>query len=175
MDIAPTTTVNAPETKLFERLNALGIPHKTFVHPPCFTVEESNKYCGHVPGVHTKNLFIEDKTGGLWLVVARDNLRVHVNELARQLGAPRFSFGSPELLLEALGVPAGSVTPFAIMNDTARRVRVVLDKGMMEGDPLNFHPLRNDQTTAISAGDLLRFLRDTGREPMIVTLPERTP
>jgi Ala-tRNA(Pro) deacylase len=61
-----------------------------------------------------------------------------------------------------------------MINDAAARVRVVLDDKMLQGDPLNFHPLRNDQTTAISAGDLLRFLRDTGHEPMIVTLPERT-
>jgi Ala-tRNA(Pro) deacylase len=169
MDIAP-----GPEAALFERLDALGIAHKTFVHPPCFTVEESNLHCAHIPGVHTKNLFIEDKTGGLWLVVARADFRVHVNELARQLGAPRFSFGSPELLLQALGVPAGSVTPFAVINDAAARVRVVLDDKMLQGDPLNFHPLRNDQTTGISATDLLRFLRDTGHEPTIVTLPERT-
>jgi Ala-tRNA(Pro) deacylase len=167
-------TTSAPESALFQRLDALGIAHRTFVHAPCFTVEESNRHCGHIPGVHTKNLFIEDKTGGLWLVVARADFRVHVNELARQLGAPRFSFGSPELLLNALGVPAGSVTPFAVINDTGGRVRVVLDDKMLEGDPLNFHPLRNDRTTALAAADLLRFLRDTGHEPMIVTLPERT-
>ncbi len=169
MDITP-----GPESALFQRLDALGIAHKTYLHPPCFTVEQSNEHCGHIPGMHTKNLFIQDKTGALWLVVARDTFRVHVNELARQLGAPRFSFGAPELLLEVLGVPAGSVTPFAVINDTACRVRVVLDDKMLEGDPLNFHPLRNDQTTAISAADLLRFLRDTGHEPTIVTLPERT-
>jgi Ala-tRNA(Pro) deacylase len=70
-------------------------------------------------------------------------------------------------------VPAGSVTPFSVLNDSAGRVRVVLDEGMMGKDPLNFHPLRNDKTTAISSEDLLCFLRDTGHEPMIVTLPER--
>jgi Ala-tRNA(Pro) deacylase len=169
MDITP-----GPQVALFERLDALGISHKTYAHPACFTVEQSNEHCAHIPGTHTKNLFIEDKTGGLWLVVARADFRVHVNELARQLGAPRFSFGSPELLMQALGVPAGSVTPFAAINDTAGRVRVVLDDRMLEGDPLNFHPLRNDRTTAISAEGLLRFLRDTGHEPMIVALPERT-
>jgi Ala-tRNA(Pro) deacylase len=169
MDIAP-----GPEATLFERLDALGIAHTTFDHAAVFTVEESNTHCGHIPGTHTKNLFLEDKTGGLWLIVARAELRVHLNELARRIGAPRYSFGSPELLLATLGVPAGSVTPFAAINDTGCRVRVVLDEGMMGKDPLNFHPLRNDKTTAISSDDLIRFLRDTGHEPMIVSLPERT-
>ena len=167
---------DAPEKALFRRLDALSIPHTTFEHPPVFTVEESNAHCGHIPGTHTKNLFLEDRAGGLWLVVARAELRVALNQLQRDLSAPRFSFGSPELLLRTLGVPAGSVTPFAVLNDTERKVRVVLDKGMIEAPPpLNFHPLRNDMTTAISADDLVRFLRDTGHEPMIVTLPERAP
>jgi Ala-tRNA(Pro) deacylase len=170
MDTAP-----GPETALFDRLDALGIAHKTFVHPPVFTVEESDIHCGHIPGMHTKNLFLEDRAGGLWLVVARQDVRVDLKALSTQLGCPRFSFGAPELLASTLGVPPGSVTPFAVLNDTERRVRVILDKAMMEGDPLNYHPLRNDRTTAIAAADLLRFLRDTGHEPLIVVLPERVP
>jgi Ala-tRNA(Pro) deacylase len=170
MDIA-----SGPETALVDRLDALGIAHRTFEHPAIFTVEESRLHCGHIPGAHTKNLFLEDRAGGLWLVVARDDVRVDLKALSKQLPAPRFSFGSPELLLRVLGVPAGSVTPFAAINDTERRVRVVLDKAMLESDPLNFHPLRNDRTTAIAAADLLTFLRDTGHEPLIVTLPERAP
>jgi len=89
------------------------------------------------------------------------------------LDSPRFSFGSAELLLEVLGVPPGSVTPFAVINDSEGSVRVVLDEGMLALDPLNFHPLRNDRTTAISPDDLLRFLRATGHEPVIAILPER--
>ena len=50
-------------------------------------------------------------------------------------------------------------------------MRVVLDEDMLKGDPLNFHPLRNDKTTAIAAEDLLRFLRDTGHEPIVAALP----
>jgi len=166
---------NGAETALLNRLDALRIPHKTFTHAPVFTVEESQVHCAHIPGTHTKNLFLEDRAGGLWLVVARDRQRVDLKALSKQLPAPRFSFGAPELLVETLGVPAGSVTPFSVINDVDKRVRVVLDKGMMETDPLNFHPLRNDMTTAISASDLLRFLHDTGHEPLIVPLPERAP
>lgn len=169
MDIA-----SGPETALLDRLDALGIAHRTFEHAAVFTVEESNAHCGHIPGTHTKNLFLEDRAGGLWLVVARAHQRVDLKELSKRLPSPRFSFGAPELLLSVLGVPAGAVTPFAVLNDTGKRVRVVLDKKMMESDPLNFHPLRNDRTTAIAAADLLRFLRDTGHEPLIVALPERT-
>ncbi len=139
-----------------------------------FTVEESQVACAHIPGGHTKNLFLKDRKDALWLVVAREALRIDLNALAKQLGVARFSFGSAELLIETLGVPPGSVTPFAIVNDREKIVRVVLDDGMLSIDPLNFHPLRNDRTTAISPEDLLKFIRATGHEPLIAKLQERT-
>jgi len=163
----------ATDQDLFCLLDALGIAHRTYEHAPVFTVEESQSLCAHVPGGHTKNLFLRDRKGELWLVVARESLRVDLNALAKQLGVARFSFGAAELLIETLGVAPGSVTPFSLINDSGARVRVVLDGGMLALDPLNFHPLRNDRTTAISADDLLNFIRATGHEPMIVRLPER--
>jgi Ala-tRNA(Pro) deacylase len=161
------------DTDLFARLDALGIVHKTQSHAPVFTVEEAKALRGDLVGGHTKNLFLKDKKDGLWLVVAREHLAIDLTALSKQLGVPRFSFGSAELLVEVLGVPPGSVTPFSVINDRAGRVRVVLDEGMLALDPLNFHPLRNDRTTAISPDDLLRFLRDAGHAPLIAKLPER--
>ncbi|HEY0281298.1 MAG TPA: prolyl-tRNA synthetase associated domain-containing protein [Rhizomicrobium sp.] len=165
----------AREEALYERLRALGIGWKTYEHIPVFTVAEADAVHGSVPGVHTKNLFLKDKKGGLWLVVLRDRLRVDLNALAKQLGAPRFSFGSAELLIATLGVEPGSVTPFALKNDTAHNVRPILDEGMLAQGPLNFHPMRNDRTTAILPGDLLGFVRACGHDPIIAALPEMAP
>jgi Ala-tRNA(Pro) deacylase len=78
------------------------------------------------------------------------------------------------MLSEVLGVEAGSVTPFAVMNDVTSKVRLVLDAEMLALEPLNFHPLRNDRTTAITAPDLLKFVRASEHEPVILSLPERT-
>jgi Ala-tRNA(Pro) deacylase len=163
----------ATDEDLFRKLDALGIRHRTFEHAPVFTVEESQALCAHIPGGHTKNLFLKDRKDGLWLVIARESVRLDLNALAKQLGVARFSFGSAELLMEMLGVPPGSVTPFALINDGAGRVHAVLDEGMLSLDPLNFHPLRNDRTTAIAPDDLLTFLCAIGHEPLIVRLPER--
>jgi Ala-tRNA(Pro) deacylase len=160
------------EAALYRRFTELAISWMTYAHTPVFTVEEARALRGSLPGGHTKNLFLKDKKDGLWLVVLREELRVDLNALARQLGAPRFSFGSPERLASALGVPAGSVTPFALINDTRRAVRVVLDEGMLALDPLNSHPLRNDRTTAVSADDLMRFVRSGGHDPIVCRLAE---
>ena len=165
----------ATPDELFRRLDALGIRHATHRHPPLRTVAESVALRGSLPGGHCKSLFLKDRKGGLWLVVALEDRRIDLKALADRLGAPRFSFASPALLLEVLGVRPGSVTPFALMNDRERRVRVVLEAEMLAVDPLNYHPLVNTATTAIAPGDLQRFIADCGHQPRLVALAGLAP
>ena len=162
--------MNAQSDTLFARLQDLGIQVETHSHPKVFTVEEAQAHCSHLPGGHCKNLFLKDKKGQLWLVVALNERPIDMKDLRKRIGSHHLSFGKPDLLDQVLGVAPGSVTPFALINDTEGRVRVVLDKEMMDLDLLNYHPLTNDMTTAIRPDDLLRFIRDTGREPDVVEL-----
>jgi Ala-tRNA(Pro) deacylase len=153
---------------LFQRFDRLGITYRTHHHPPVFTVAEAAALRGELPGGHCKSLFLKDKKGGLWLAAMLEERRTDLNRLAERLGAPRFSFGNAELLWEVLGVRPGSVTPFAVVNDTAGRVQVVLDDEMLRHDPLNYHPLDNSMTTAVSPEDLLRFLVDCAHNPRVL-------
>jgi Ala-tRNA(Pro) deacylase len=156
--------------QLFARLDALGIAHRTYSHPPVFTVADAVALRGQLPGGHCKSLFLKDRRGGRWLLVTLEGRSLDLKLVAETLGAPRFSFGSAELLHEVLGVRPGSVTPFALANDTAHRVTAILDRAMLEHDPLNYHPLENDRTTAIAPADLLRFIADCGHHPRLVDL-----
>jgi Ala-tRNA(Pro) deacylase len=160
----------ATRQDLFARLDALGIITSTVDHEAVFTVAQSAKLEQVLPGGHTKNLFLRDADGRLFLVVALMHARIDLKGLRWVLGAQRLSFGKPELLIEVLGVPAGSVTPFAAINDEARRVTVILDADMMRHERLNFHPLENTATTNIAGGDLVRFIRACGHEPRILAV-----
>jgi Ala-tRNA(Pro) deacylase len=151
---------------LFARFDALGISHVTHQHRPIFTVEEGADLKAQLPGGHSKNLFLKDKKGALFLLSALGDTAIDLNAVSRLIGAGRFSFGSAERLMENLGVTPGSVTIFALINDPDRKVTVLLDEGFFAHDPVNFHPLRNDATTAISPADLMKFLRSLGREPI---------
>jgi Ala-tRNA(Pro) deacylase len=153
---------------LFAFFDRLAIPHSTIQHPPLFTVEQSQALRGRIPGAHTKNLFLKDKKGALFLVTAPEDAAIELKSLHNRLGAKgRFSFGPAAQMLEALGVEPGSVTPFGALNDTRGRVTVVLDATLMTHDLINAHPLVNTMTTTLARDDLLRFLRATGHEPLI--------
>ena len=155
---------------LFARLDELGIAYETHDHPPVFTVEEARQHCGHLPGCHNKNLFVKDKKDAMWLIVARDDAPIRLGELEKKIGAKRLSFGKPELLMEILGVEPGAVTPFGLINDKDRRVSVILDEKMMAADLVNYHPLTNGKTTALTPVDLKRFIESCGHEPSVMNV-----
>jgi Ala-tRNA(Pro) deacylase len=157
--------------QLFARLDELGLAHRTVEHAPVFTVDEAKQHRGALPGHHIKNLFLRNKKEAMWLVVALEDRAVDLKRLGEVLGAGRLSFGSPERLRKHLGVEPGSVTPFAVVNDTAHQVTLVLDRGLADDGPVNAHPLTNTMTTAISFADLSRFFAATGHAPQWFDFP----
>src|SRR5215472_6372349 len=166
----------ATPSDLFAYLDRLGIRHATVAHPALFTVEQSRALRGTIPGGHTKNLFLRDKKGALFIVTAPEDAVIELKSLHRKLGASgRFSFGAAELMRATLGVEPGAVTPFAALNDTSGRVAVVLDAQMMRHATLNYHPLRNTMTTSIARDDLVRFLTATGHPPRTLAVAEDAP
>ena len=163
-----TATTPATPEALFARLDALGIAHSTIRHEPVFTVDENRELRGAIPGGHCKNLFLKNRKNACWLVACLEDARIDLKELGGRIGAGRPSFGSAERLVEVLGILPGAVTPFALINDRTQRVQPVLQARMLEISPLNYHPLRNDSTTAIAPDDLVRFIEDCGHKPVII-------
>jgi len=159
--------------ELLDHLSALGIQAETVEHEPVFTVAESKAIKERIPGAHTKNLFVKDKKGRFFLISAKHDTAIDLKRAHEALGASgRLSFGSADQLRALLGVEPGSVTAFAVVNDTDGKVTMVLDANLMEHQRVNFHPLVNSMTTGVSREDLLKFLQATGHEPTILRLPE---
>lgn len=163
------TDTAARRATLFALFDRLGVVTTTHEHEAVFTVAESRHVKESIPGGHTKNLFLKDKKGRLFLVVALGDAVIDLKRLHEVIGASgRLSFGSGELLEEVWGVKPGSVTPFGAICDTAAHVTVVLDAAMMRHEILNYHPLENTATTSIRREDLVTFLAATGHEPLIL-------
>jgi Ala-tRNA(Pro) deacylase len=163
--------MQSDRARLFARLEELGIAATTIEHAPVFTVEESQDLRGTIPGAHTKNLFLKDKDGRMVLVVAKEDTKVDLKALAKRLGFGRFSFGKPDLLMDVLGIEPGSVTAFALINDTSSRLdAVVVDEALMAFAEVNCHPLVNSATTRIAMKDLIRFMEACGHVPRVLPL-----
>ncbi|MER9403805.1 prolyl-tRNA synthetase associated domain-containing protein [Mesorhizobium caraganae] len=157
------------EAELFAFLADLGISVSTVRHPPLYTVADSQSLRGEIPGGHTKNLFLKDKKDNFFLVSVGEDAAVDLKQIHTIIGAAsRVSFGKPEMLMELLGVIPGAVTVFGLINDTQRRVKVVLDQDLMAHDVINAHPLINEATTSITSADLIRFVEATGHDAAIL-------
>jgi Ala-tRNA(Pro) deacylase len=171
-----TFPMPASPDDLIAYLTALGVETTTVDHPPLFTVEDSQALRGDIPGGHTKNLFVKDRKGRLFLLVLGEETTIDLKRVHEKIGAQgRVSFGSAELLEEVWGVKPGAVTPFGAINDEAGKVCVVLDEAMMRHERLNFHPLVNTRTTGLAGADLVKFLRATGHEPLVTALGRDEP
>ena len=157
------------EAELSAFLAELGIAVSTRRHPPLFTVADSQALRGEIAGGHTKNLFLKDKKDNFFLVSAGEEAVVDLKQIHHVIGAAgRVSFGKPEMLMELLGVVPGAVTVFGLINDTAGRVKVVLDQDLMGHAVINAHPLTNEATTSIAAADLIKFVEATGHDAAIL-------
>jgi Ala-tRNA(Pro) deacylase len=163
-----TQTPPIDRATLLAFLDAHGIAHATLDHRPVFTVEDGAEIKAALPGGHTKNLFLKDAKGRLWLICALGETRVDLKRTAPAIGAAKLSFGSEARLYEALGVRPGSVTVFALINDPGGHVSLVLDQALLDQERVNFHPLSNDATTTISREGLLSFLKALGTTFQVV-------
>ena len=154
--------------RLLAWMAANGVVQTTHDHPAVFRVEEGLELKAALPGAHTKNLFLKDKKGKLWLISARQDTVIDLKRADKWIGSARLSFGNEALLYETLGVRPGSVTALGLINDPDHRVAFVLDQALWDAEVVNFHPLTNTATTARPQADFRRFLALLEREPIVV-------
>ncbi|ODT64179.1 MAG: DNA-binding protein [Phenylobacterium sp. SCN 69-14] len=148
--------------------DAHAIAHETTDHPAVFGVGEGEGIKGGIPGAHTKNLFLKDAKGRLWLISAQDDTAIDLKRLHTVIGSARLSFGPAELMEQTLGVTPGSVTAFGLVNDVERRLTFVLDQRLAQAERVNFHPLTNTATTGVSREGFAAFLAALGVTPIVV-------
>jgi Ala-tRNA(Pro) deacylase len=158
----PVTEV---ERKVLEVLDRLGIAYVRHEHPPVFTVEDADKHWTALRGTHCKNLFLRNKKGNRhYLVIAPTSRAVDLRRLNGILNEDRLSFGSPERLMMCLGLEPGSVSPFGLINDGPKDVRVIVDEELRNSRFLGFHPNTNTTTLDISGADFEKFLAWCGND-----------
>lgn len=146
------------EQKVYDALDELGISYVRYEHEPVFTMEELNKV-EIEDAEHCKNLFTRNRKGDVhYLVIVEDCKRVDLKSLSEQIGSTFLSFASEERLFRYLGLTTGAVSPFGLINDRDRCVKVLIDKDLVGLNNLCLHPNVNTATIKISFDALKRFL-----------------
>ncbi len=157
--------INAYEQKLYDILNQLEIKYVRYEHEPVYTVEEADKFNANIPGQHCKNMFLRNKKGNIhYLIISDSKKQIDLKLLSKQIGSSGLSFASEDRLNKYLGLKAGAVSPYGLINDTEKKVIVLIDKGLTDKSIVNFHPNVNTATIGVSYADLEKFIKWHGNE-----------
>ncbi len=156
-------SISEREQKVLDILESLGITCERYEHPPVFTIEEAKQHWSGLPGVHCKNLFLRNKKGNRhYLLTIEQSKSADLRALTQKLGEDRLSFASAERLVRYLGLEAGAVSPFGLINDGAHEVKVLVDEDLKGAAHIYFHPNVNTATIGLSFSDFERFLDYSG-------------
>ena len=156
----------------FTKTNEELFSHTFTDHPEVFTVEAMMPYLSQLSpnSAITKNLFLKDKKGGLYLLSAIHDKPVNLNEISKKVKAPNLRFASEETLYQTLKVKQGCVTAYALLNDSSSKVKFLLDQDVLQAQKVYFHPLVNNATTGISIQDFQKFVKLTNHDILSVQL-----
>jgi len=164
LPVNPVAGKHLGKDELFEYFNKHEIKFSNVDHPEVFTVEAMMPYLKNVKGAICKNLFLKDKKKNYYLLSAVHDKEVNLNEVGKKIGVKDLRFGDEAVMFDLLGVSQGCVTAYALVNDTKKSVKFIVDSALLDGNfnSVNFHPMVNTATSQISTADFAKFLSLTG-------------
>jgi len=152
-------------------LDDLKIEYEVSEHQAVFTVEEADGLGLDSYGKGTKNLFLRDeKKQNFYILVLCNEKRADLKDLRRKLGSRPLTFASEESLWELTKLQKGAVTPFGVINDKDRKVKVVFDEDIFGFDKVGEHPNENTATLWLDPHDLKRAIEVIGNETAVIKL-----
>ena len=151
------------DSKLYNILEGLNIEFEYHEHPAAPTITEAQKHWKGINSTHCKNLFFRNHKGNKhYLVVLHHEQKLAIKDLEGLLKQGKISFASDKRLNKYLGLTAGSVSPFGLINDNENHVHLFIDKKLQDAEKLSFHPNINTASLIIKYKDFIKFLDKTG-------------
>ncbi len=157
--------------EIYELLKRKNICHEITEHPAVFSMEELPTIHIPYPDAVAKNLFVrDDKKKNYYLITVKGDKRVDLKAFRKEKGTRPLSFAAEEELKEIMQLLPGEVTPFGILNDEERRVKLFFDNSFFDFDGIiGVHPNENTATIWIQAKDLVDIIREHGNEVEIIS------
>ncbi len=159
------------QIEVYQVLENRNIKYDYYEHPPVHTVKEAYIYWKDLDAVHCKNLFFRNHKGNRHFLVLIEFYRnLAIKDLEARLKQGKITFASPKRLMKYLGVEAGSVSPFGLINDKENHVQVFIDDNLKNAEKISFHPNENTASLVISFDDFIRYIDWTGNSYEFVSL-----
>ena len=156
--------------EVIKYLEKQQIPYDIYEHPPVPTVEEALPYWKDIDSAHCKNLFFRNHKGNKhYLVILDHRQQLNIRDLEQRLKQGKISFASPKRMEKYLGLSAGSVSAFGIINDHENHVHLFIDAKLQSADRISFHPNENNATLVISFSSFMKFLESSGNSYEFIT------
>lgn len=148
--------------KILDILDKLEIEYTNYEHQAVFTCDEAKGV--EIPGYRVKSLLLRNKKAtNFYMIVLPDNKQLDSNIIRAIFDDSKMSFASEERMIEKIWLKPWSVSPFALINNTDRDIRVVFDSELKD-QLVGFHPLQNDNTVVLNMMSVEHFLENIGSE-----------
>ena len=157
--------------KVADRLNELGIIFQIVEHEPALTTEQADRFIEGIEGVRTKTMFLTNKKKrNFYLVIMDDAKRLDMDVFKEIVEEKQIKMTSAETLNDKMMLLPGVVSPFGLLNNEDKDIRVYVDQEIVSEERMSFHPNTNEKTIFINTQDLFTFLKAIGYEPHVIEL-----
>ncbi len=157
--------------KVEEKLKELGMNFELVEHEPALTTEQADSFIEGIEGVRTKTMFLTNKKKNeFYLLIMDDMKRLDMDRFKEIVEQKQIKMASENSLMEKMMLPPGVVSPFGLLNNEDKDIKVYIDKEIINEDRMSFHPSTNEKTIFIKTGDLIKFLDNIGQPANIVEI-----
>ena len=154
-------------------LDSLGVPYRRADHEAAATMEICREIEQVLGCPICKNLLLTNRQQTDFYLLLMEGGKVFKTKyLSKALGCARLSFATDEQMEALVDITPGSLSVLGLMNDPEKKVRLVIDRPVLEQPEIGFHPNLNTSTLAVSMADFReKILPALGHEATVVELP----
>lgn len=128
-------------------------------HEPALTTEQADSFIEGIEGVRTKTMFLTNKKKTeFYLLIMDDKKRLDMDKFKEIVASKQIKMASEKSLFEKMMLPPGIVSPFGLLNNEDKDIKVYIDKEIEGEERMCFHPNTNEKTIFLKTVDLLKFI-----------------
>lgn len=160
------------EMRAYDFLDSLGIEYGRIDHEAAMTMEVCEDIDRALHATICKNLFLCNRQQtDFYLLMIPGNKQFKTKDISAQIGSSRLSFATAEHMEELLDITPGSVSVLGLMNDSEKKVRLLIDEDVLTGEYIGCHPCVNTSSLRVRTEDMMKkIIPATGHQPTIVRL-----